>query len=356
MAENRYWFGALVALLAGCAQLAGPRPVTPAQIDVWLDEQKYGSALAALAIIPDTAPEREQLLSRRESALAQARDYEQAVLEQVRDKEQEQDLATALRELRTALANYPQSELLAEERERLLPLQQRALRNINDQLLIARVQNLFEELSLQYQRAQLDPDFSMTQLTDLRAELDRASGELLECGQHSMREGKLVRAELCLTLAKRIQDTQLARTALSKLAQQQSQRKKATRSRIQRSQDKTRRQQVELLQTQANEALAHDDLTGARRALDDLLAVDAENADALALRDAVNSAVAARSEEWLRQGNQLYRSGNIEQAKSTWERGLQLDPENAQLLANVQRAERVLRNLREMQRAETNSQ
>jgi hypothetical protein len=344
----------LAVLLAGCAQFAGPRPVTPGQIDAWLAEQNYGSALTALAIIPDNAPQRELLLSRREQALAQARDYEQAELDLVRNKEQEQDFAAALTELRAALVNYPQSESLAEEQQRLLPLQQRALRDINDQLLIARVQHLFEALSLQDRRALLDPDFSMAQLTDLRAELDHSSGELLECGQHSMREGKLTRAELCLTLAKRIQDTQLARTALSTLAQQQSQRKKATRSRIQRSQDKTRRQQVEQLLTRANEALARDDLTGARRSLDDLLAVDAGNADALALRDAVNSAVVVRSEELLRQGNQLYRSGNIEQAKSTWERGLQLDPENTQLHANVQRAERVLQNLQEIQRKETN--
>ncbi len=208
-------------------------------------------------------------------------------------------------------------------------------------------------MSLQGKLAQLDPDFSVTRLTELRAELDRSSGELLECGQHSMHEGKLTRAELCLTLAKRIQDTQLTRIALTTLEQQQSQRKKATRSRVLRSQEKTKRQQVEQLLTRANEDLARDDLQGARRSLDELLALDAANTDALTLRDAVNTAVAARSEELLRQGNQFYRSGNIEQAKRAWEQGLQIDPENAQLRANVQRAERVLRNLQELQRKES---
>ena len=116
------------------------------------------------------------------------------------------------------------------------------------------------------------------------------------------------------------------------------------------SQDKSNRQQVDQLLMQANQALAREDLPGAQRALEALLAIDTDNADALALRDAVNSAVTVRSEELLRQGNQLYRSGNIEQAKSTWERGLLLDPENPQLLANIQRAERVLQNLQELQR------
>ncbi len=340
-------------LLAGCAQFAGPRPITPGQIDAWLAEQNYGSALSALTNIPDAAPQRDLLLSRREQVLAQAHDYEKAALELVRNKEEEQDLAAAFTELRIALANYPQSELLANEQKRLLPQQQHALREINDQLLITRVQYLFEEVSLQGRLAQQDPDFSVARLTELRTELDRSSGELLECGQHSMREGKLARAELCLTLAKRIQDTQLARTALTTLEQQQTQRKKATRSRIQRSQDKSKRQQVEQLLTRANEAVARDDLPSARRTLDELLALDAANADALTLHDAVNSSVAARSEELLRQGNQLYRSGNIEQAKRTWEQGLQIDPENTQLRANVQRAERVLQNLQELQRKES---
>lgn len=348
-----YWFVLLVVLLTGCAQFAGPRPVTSDQIDTWLAQQNYGSALTALANIPATAPQRDELLGRRAQVLAQAQDYEKAELELVRNKEEEQDFAGAFTELRIALANYPQSELLAAEQQRLLPQQQKELREINDQLLITRVQYLIEALPLQGRLAQLDPDFPMAQFTDMRAELDRSSGELLECGQHSMREGKLARAELCLTLAKRIQDTQLTRTALTSLEKQQTQRKQATRSRVQRSQEKTKREQVEQLLTRANEALARDDLPGARHALDELLALDAENTDALTLRDAVNSSVAARSEELLRQGNQLYRSGNIEQAKRTWEQGLRIDPENTQLLANVQRAERVLQNLQEMQRKES---
>ncbi len=336
-------------LLAGCAQFARLRPVTPEQIDAWLADQNYGSALAALSDIPANAPQRDLLISRRAQVLSQAHEYEQAELELVRNKEEDQDFASAFTELRIALANYPQSKLLVKEQQRLLPQQQRELRDIHDQLLITRVQYLFEALSLQGKLAQLDPDFSMQQLTDLRTELERSSGDLLECGQHSMREGKLTRAELCLTLAKRIQDTQLTRAALITLEQQRSQRI----TRVQRSQEKTKRQQVDRLLTHANEALARDDLPGARRALDDLLALDANNTDALTLSDAVNAAIAARSEELLRQGNQLYRSGNIDQAKRTWEQGLLIDPGNAQLLANVQRAERVLQNLQELQRKES---
>ncbi len=352
MADN-YWVGVLLALLAGCAHVAGPHPDTPEQIDVWLAEQNYGRALNASANIPGNAPQRELLLSIRARVLAQAHEYEQATLELVRNQEKGGDIAAALAELRSALRNYPQSEQLANEQRRLLPLQRRALREISDQLLITRVQYLFEALSLQGRQTLLDPDFPATRLADLRTELDRSSGELLECGQHSMREGKLARAELCLTLAKRIQDTQLARTALSTLEKQQSQRKKATRSRMRRIQDKSKREQVEQLLTRANEALVRDDLPGARLALDELLTHDPTNTDALTLGNAVNAAVTARSEEMLRQGNQFYRRGNIEQAKHTWEQGLAIDPANPQLLANVQRAERVLRNLQELQRKES---
>lgn len=350
---KRDGFWPLLVLLAGCVPLSGVREITPAQIDAWLAEQNYGSAIAALANIPDTAPQRDVLIKQREQVLAQAREYEQAELELVRNREEDQEIAAAFTELRIALRNYPQSELLAKEQQRLLPEQQHELRDINDQLLITRVQYLFEALSLQAKVAQLDPDAPVARFQELRAELDRASGQLLECGQHSMREGKLARAELCLTLAKRIQDTQLTRTALTNLEQQQSQRKKATLNRIQRSQDKTKRQQIELQMNRANEALARDDLPGARRALDELLAIDPTNEDALALRDTVVAATTARSEELLRQGNQLYRSGNIEQAKRTWEEGLKIDPDHVQLRANVQRAERVLQNLQELQRKES---
>jgi len=83
-----------------------------------------------------------------------------------------------------------------------------------------------------------------------------------------------------------------------------------------------------------------------------LLAIDPDNADALALREAVDATLAARIEGLLRQGNQLYRSGNIEQAKRVWEEGLLIDPEHAQLRANVQRAESVLQNLEGLQQSD----
>ncbi len=113
--RSRYLFGLLAVLLAGCAQFAGPRPVSPEQIDAWLAEQNYGSALTALAAIPDAAPQRDLLLSRREQVLTQAHEYEKAALELVRNKEEEQDFSAAVTELRIALTNYPQSELLADE-------------------------------------------------------------------------------------------------------------------------------------------------------------------------------------------------------------------------------------------------
>jgi len=111
------------------------------------------------------------------------------------------------------------------------------------------------------------PIIRISRLTDLRAQLDRSTGELLECGQHAMHAGNLERAELCLTLAKRIQDTQLARIALQALEEKQTQQEKAARKQILRSKDISRRRQIRQLMAQSNEALAREDLLeSARRA------------------------------------------------------------------------------------------
>jgi len=349
---NRGLLGLLILLLAACASIPKNSPLTEQQIDAWVAEQNYGHALAALENIPVDNPQFSQLLAKRSQVQDLARDYAAAVLALVGDLVEDQELGAALSELRLALENYPQSKPLAEEQKQLQTQSQLAQRELNDQLLVIKVQRLFEELSLQRRLARLDPDYPVSRITDLRSQLDYTTGELLECGQHAMHDGKLERAELCLTLAKRIQDTQLTRTALASLEQQQTQRKKASRSRILHSQDKNRRQQTEQLLAQSNEALARDDLLEARQALTALLAIAPDNADALTLNTAVNAALAARLDELLRQGNQLYRSGNIEQAKRTWEEGLQIDPNHAQLRTNVQRAERVLQNLEELSRKE----
>lgn len=349
---NKGLLGFLILLLAACATYPKNIPLTEQQIDAWLAEQNYGRALAELERIPVDNPQYPQLLVKRDQVRDRARDYEAAVLALARDLVEEQELGAALLELRLALTNYPQSKQLAQEQELLLSRSQLAQREINDQLLVAKVQRLFEELSLQRRLARLDPDYPVSRITDLRTQLDYSTGELLECGQHAMRDGKLELAGLCLTLAKRIQDTQLTRTALASLEQQQTRQKKATRSRVLRSQDINRRQQVEQLLVRSNEALARDDLRDARQSLKELLTIAPDNAEALTLRAAVDAALDARLEELLRQGNQLYRSGNIEQAKRAWEEGLLIDPEHAQLRTNVQRAERVLQNLEELSRKE----
>lgn len=340
-----FLWAVVLAMLAACAPLAIQRPVTPEQINAWLVDQQYGRALAALDHLPADYPQRARLLALRPQVQERAHSYENATLALVRDQADDEAFGAALSQLRVARHNYPQSAALATEEQRLLPLQQHALHELNDRLLIVRTQHLFDELSLQKRLARIDPDFPAARLRDIHARLNRAAGELLECGQRAMQAGKLQRAEQCLTFAQRIQDTQIARTALASLEQRQSERKKITRTRQQRSQDKLRRQQLEQFLTSANQALARDDLPTARQALSDALAIDSDNSDAIALRATIDSAINARVEVALRKGNQLYRSGNIEQAQRVWNEGLQLDPDHPQLRANVERAARVLQNL-----------
>lgn len=346
---SRFLLGAMGAILAGCAQFPVQQPVTFEQVNAWLVEQQYGKALTALENLPADTPQRAQLLAMRTQIQERARNYENTTLALVRDQEQDQEFGAALSQLRVARHNYPQSVALAEEEQQLLPLQQHALHELNDRLLIVRTQHLFDELSLQERVAHIDPDFPATRLQDIHTQLKRAAGELLECGQRSMQAGKLQRAEQCLTFAQRIQDTQIARTALASLEQQQSERKKITRTRQQRSQDKLRRQQLDQMLTMANQALARDDLPAARQALNDALEIDSDNSDAIALRATIDSAIAARVDIALSKGNQLYRSGNIAQAQRVWKEGLLLDPDQPQLRANVERAARVLQNLQAIQ-------
>lgn len=343
--RSPFLLAVMLATMAGCAQFSIRQPVTPDQINAWLVEQQYGKALTALDHLPADYPRRAQLLALRPQVQERARSYENSTLALVRDQADDEEFGAALSQLRVARHNYPQSAALAAEEQQLLPLQQNALHELNDRLLIVRTQHLFDELSLQQRVAHIDPDFPATRVQDIHARLNRAAGALLECGQRAMRAGKLQRAEQCLTLAQRIQDTQIGRTALASLEQQQSERKKITRTRQQRSQDKLRRQQLEQLLTSANQALARDDLPAARQALSDALAIDSDNSDAIALRATIDSAINARVEVALRKGNQLYRSGNIEQAQRVWNEGLQLDPDHPQLRANVERAARVLQNL-----------
>ncbi len=76
--------------------------------------------------------------------------------------------------------------------------------------------------------------------------------------------------------------------------------------------------------------------------------MDPGNPEARRLHQQLNRTVSARVAPMLERSALLYREGKIEEAKKIWEEVLRLDPSHGQAQAGVERANRVLDNLRRL--------
>jgi len=275
-------------------------------------------------------------------------------LADARRKQAKGQLADALALLDLAARRVPNSAKLQEARTALQTQQTARAREIDERILIADTEGLLRQVPLLAERIQIKSDGAdgadvRRRMKQTNALLKSSRSKLMECGTRALDGGRLDRAEKCLTLARRIEDTPDVAQAIARLNDQKAARTKQARAKKQRTEEAQRRKESEQLVEQLHEALAAAELTRAQQILSQLDSLGVKSDELVGLRQALNSAIAAKVEELLEQGNALYRDEKVQEAKTTWEAALTLDPLNERIQASIERANTVLKALQELQ-------
>lgn len=355
MKRLRHGIAALVVLALGaCAQLPQPPASDADRLERLLAEQEYGQALALLETLP---PERMDVAAKQrkraevETLMA---DYERAALADARRKQDQDNLADAFDTLDTALRKVPGSLRIQQVHGALRERQSQRVRETDDRLLIARADALLEQAPLLEERLRVKSDGTdgaevREQKERTRTELETLRPGLMECGQRALDNGKLERAEKCLTLARRIEKREDVAQAMAQLNDRKSGLARQARSKKQRAEGAQRRKETDQLMTQLREAIAAADLAQAQLTLSRLTGLGVQSPELTELDHALDNATHAKAEELLEQGNALYRDEKVREAKAAWEAALTLEPDNERARANIERADAVLRKLQELQ-------
>lgn len=269
------------------------------------------------------------------------------LLAQAEALEKSGNFGGAITLLSSATQQYPDEEGLEQALSRVRNTWEPRHQELQDRLLIIRVESLSKEIPLQEQLFIGDPADRLIkdQIEHSHRQLERSAELLTRCGERqSERSVRLARR--CLSLSLGIREDAKARGLLSKL---NSKRK------TQRAQ-KGRRQRLQ--HSEAQQALAASHLQRARE-----LAEETENQAALGEIDTIATtgmaelATASESSEerekiisqitdkLLMVGDNLYRTGQIEPAIACWQAVLALDPTLEQAGQKMVRAQRVMENL-----------
>lgn len=342
----------LIALFSGCCLLAGCGLLPPQKRpeDARLKEalEQYTSAKAASERAkPDTGAE--QQLTEKRSA------FETVALETADQRRREGALYESGQILGAALEQLPDSSALIAARDEIEEERSTRLR-INDcRVGAARARYLADKADLLQTRAPLEAkDFLQDwQSRREREELTQLATQLRDCGSYALSEDNLELADETLVMAARINGAEFVAEEQRQLeqlknpppvAQPAPPKVKKKRTAAELAQQKLRRTRLAL-----QSAITRGDLRQAQTQIAELRKIEGDSEQLLQLEKSINNAINAYITNAHERANALYRDQQIEQARDIWQRILELDPNDIQARANLERAERVLKKLEELQ-------
>lgn len=331
---------AIAGLLSGCALLQKPAHPEDTRLNTALEE--YTSAKSAHEADGTT---REQLTRARLS-------YIDAALDAAAQHQRAGEWYLARHLLDEALKQAPDSQQLSEAHARVEGELAARLRGNDCRFGAARARFLADKAALLEQRAPLESEDYLQdwKTTHEREELEQLAVQLRDCASTALDDNQPAVAEETLAVAARIKGEAFIADERRRL-QQLSKPAAAAKSAVQKSKRPvdTPQQRIRKARIALQSAITRGDLRQAKMRIGELRRLEGDTPQLLELDKAVSEAIAAYIAETHARANALYRGQQIEQARDLWQKILELDPEDVQARANLERAERVLKKLEELQ-------
>ncbi len=228
---------------------------------------------------------------------------------------------------------------------------------IEDQLLIARVTFLQQQRPLVAQLATSESDDRMisAHLNHMNSEWIESRQPLSDCGKRRLKNDPVM-AEKCIRLALSISETE---GDLERLSQIEKTRKEAKniaqhKERVAKknAQQIEREQQISQLLEQARNRQQEGEHTEALNVIRKIRELSPNNPSAILLEEQVKNELTELTDKLLMKGETFYQDGQFKAAIATWKTVLTLDPKHKPAEEKLQRAQRVLDNLKQLRRAQ----
>jgi tetratricopeptide (TPR) repeat protein len=262
----------------------------------------------------------------------------------------------------------PDNEQLVAQRLQLEERWQRIRRQIYDEIAAGDAEALRNRLTLLEALSVAQPDdiFLMARRIFAREELNARLPRLVECSEwHVETEPELARRCHAVALGIMSDDSTAQRLALvgERLADagRQVEAGERRQRRQQAATDQRRRQQAATDQQRRARDLLADakaavDARDYRRALDTLDEVaelQPNNPEIAGLRKVAQAGISPQIEALVKLGDHLYLDEQLDAAIATWQAALTLNPDNADIVARIDRARTVLQRLDQLRRTQT---
>jgi len=334
---------ALSLLLSNCAYLHSFDANLPEKVDQWIEEQNYQKALNTLEHVKPGNDNYALLMQKKKQILRLADNLEKKTIISANRLIAQNEWYKASQLYEETLKKIPEHEKLRQSHTEFLDKRQAYLKNLELRLLIKKGAWLGNSAALYEQIKNTVPGnyHTVSGIRDYEHDRQQALQALTECTQTASAADKLDLMRTCLTLAERIDNNV-----------QNDPRLASARQKIDRAKEASLRQykqQTRELLANLRKGYSLDNLQRSYNHLktsNDFSPLDSE---ALDLLDNLDKHLKTGIEQRMESARRLYSAGKIEHALKIWESLQSIAPDNQKLEAYIERAQRVLKKLKQLQ-------
>ncbi|OGT21227.1 MAG: hypothetical protein A2V90_09110 [Gammaproteobacteria bacterium RBG_16_57_12] len=336
--------------LAGCAYLAAHSDDPDVQIETWVDHHMYGKALDAIDKVRPEHPAYESIMTKKQTVLGKAQQYETEMLKKGRQMEGAGKLTEAQSVYEDGLKHYRQSELLQHALAILNTRQINRATQLEIELLITdgiwleKRLTLIREMSVTRSPGWL----SKIQLKNLQLKAEDIAGQLMLAGKDALALGNLTLATRTLPLAYRLYPDKEIESYNKQLQEILNRNEASTRQAEKRVVDKNVKAEQEELRNALEQSFVARNYKVMQHLLKRLEQIEVSDMDLRILKQQAEQAIAYVVQQNMEQASASYSLGDYQRAIEFWRLVLELNGDNEQARANVDRAERALEKLQQL--------
>ena len=317
------------------------------QIDTWIANDDYVKALDALAYIRKTHAQYEELQHKKIEVEKAAKKFEQQQIKMAAAHIEHQEWDLAEKTLTYSMQKLPGNVALKAAHEDFVKKRTFYLNSLYYQLYINKAEWLVKNADVQNELARTLPDDRKTRraLEEHQQESADVYQQLTVCGVDAMNIGDLELAEQCFLLADELQPSQALQTTILDIQKQlASKQKRATVTISERGRT---------LLASAKRKMKDGNLKDAIDLYKQIPARDQKHDSVAAFKQELDARIQKNVTQGIELGRKLYSQGEIKQALAVWNDLRELDPKNQHLISYINRAERVLNKLEQLQKEDT---
>lgn len=347
------YFLLLLLLLQSCAQLSIQNTETDRLIllDQYLSSQFFAKALSLIDGTPEENPQATELEKRRAMVIEKLRSYEKQTVADALEQEKNNDWPAVKLRYKEALKKSGPSNVLEDAQQAMLLRFQARMDSLEHEELIVTGEWLEKKIHLLQELHQSDPDNRKIKSRYRRVQKDaeEIASQLAQLGEQMLAEKNTTMAARILPLVVKLAPGSEADAAMARLKNQQKEKtlkKQKSRKKVARKKNKKSFEAF-------NKAMANGKLAEARRYLSQLTPAMKKTMAVKLMQERLQREIDGYVQEELSLGNSFYRAGNYEQAITSWEKIVELEPDNEAVKSKIERAHVIIEKLTTLRERQT---